>query len=300
MKQLLLFFFLSTVGFAQKTFFVKDKLTNEPIAYTSVYSENGKFKVNSEEDGSFIIPDDLLNDAFTFDAVGYETIQERLTSASTITSIFYLEPKSELLDEVVIISMKQTKTLKFGQVKKSNFSYGTNAIAQTWSFGRFFPYEKNMKDTPFLKEVKFYLRSEQKESTYGIRFYETDKEGFPVKLLHDELIVGKAKKGTKISTTDLRDYKILIPENGLLIVFEWINIKENYYEYSYVFEGKKHLNKSYNPSLLAVPINDYKQSFIKYRINNDEWKLMNTENTFFKERISKPYSIISCELTLTN
>src|SRR5690606_39087012 len=100
--------------------------------------------------------------------------------------------------------------------------------------------------------------------------------GFPVKLLHDELIAGKAKKGTKISTTDLRDFKILIPENGLLIVFEWINIKENYYEYSYVFEGKKHLKTSYNPSILAMSTNDYKRSFIKHKINNDEWKLMST------------------------
>lgn len=295
MKQLLLFFLLSIPAFAQKSFLVKDSSTNEPIAYTSIFTENGTFKVNAEPDGSFIIPNEFLHEIFVFDAVGYELKQQLLTD------IVLLEPKSELLDEVVIVSMKQTKTLKVGQVKNSSFSYGTNAIAHTWSFGRFFPYEKSMEETLFLKEVKFYLRSEQKESTYGIRFYETDKEGFPVKLLHDELIVGKAKRGTKISTTDLRDHKILIPDNGLLIVFEWINIKENYYEYSYVFEGKKHLNKSYNPSLLAMPTNDYKRSFIKHNIGNDEWKLMSTENTFFKERNSaKPYSIISCELTLTN
>src|SRR5690606_10646468 len=294
MKQLLLFFLLTIPAVAQKSFLVKDSSTNEPIAYTAVFTENGAFKINAELDGSFIIPNEFLHEVFVFDAVGYESKQQLLTD------IVLLEPKSELLEEIVIVSMKETRTLKVGQLKNSNFSFGTNAIAQTWSFGRFFPYEKSMEETPFLKEVKFYLRSEQRESTYGIRFYKTDKNGFPIELLHDELIVGKAKKGTKISTTDLRDLKILIPDNGLLIVFEWINIKENYYENSYVFEGKKHLNKSYNPSLLAVPINDYKQSFIKYRINNDEWKLMNTENTFFKERNSKPYSIISCELTLTN
>lgn len=295
MKRLLLFFLITIPAVAQKSFLVKDVSTNAPIAYTSVFTENGTFKINAELDGSFIIPNEFLHEVFVFDAVGYEPKQQHLTD------IVLLEPKSEVLDEVVIVSMNQTKTFKVGQVKNSNFSFGTSAIAQTWSFGRFFPSEKSMEETPFLKEVKFYLRSEQRESTYGIRFYETDKEGFPVKLLHDELIVGKAKKGTKISTTDLRDYKILIPENGLLIVFEWINIKENYYEYSYVFEGKKHLNKSYNPSLLAMPTNDYEQSFIKHNINNDEWKLMSTENTFFKERnSSKPYSIISCELTLTN
>lgn len=295
MKLLLLFFFLSIPAIAQKSFLLKDSSTNEPIAYASVFTDSGTFKINTETNGSFIIPNEFLHEVFVFDAVGYETKQQ------TLTDVVLLEPNSEVLDEVVIVSMKQTKTLKVGQVKNSNFSYGTNAIAQTWSFGRFFPYEKSMEETPFLKEVKFYLRSEQKESTYGIRFYETDKDGFPVKLLHDELIVGKAKKGTKISTTDLRDYKILIPENGLLIVFEWINIKENYYEYSYVSEGKKHISKSYNPSLLAMPTDDYERSFIKHNINDDEWKLMSTENTFFKERnSSKPYSVISCELTLTN
>lgn len=295
MKQLLLFLLFVTPVFAQKSFLLRDSSTNEPIAYASVFTENGLFKINTETDGSFVIPKEFLHDVFVFDMVGYETKKQILTD------IVLLEPNSDVLDEVVIVTMKQTKTLKLGQVKKSNFSYGTNAIAQTWSFGRFFPYEKKMEETPFLKEVKFYLMSEQKESTYGIRLYETDKDGFPIKLLHDELIVGKAKKGKKISTIDLTDFKILMPKNGVLIVFEWIIIKENYYEYSYVFDGKKHINKSYNPNLLAIPTNDFKQSFVKYNINKDVWELMDTENVFFKEIDNKkPYSIISCELALTN
>ncbi|RRA91756.1 peptidase associated/transthyretin-like domain-containing protein [Paenimyroides viscosum] len=59
MKQLLLFFLLSIPAFAQKSFLVKDSSTNEPIAYTSIFTENGTFKVNAEPDGSFIIPNNF-------------------------------------------------------------------------------------------------------------------------------------------------------------------------------------------------------------------------------------------------
>ena len=295
MKQLLLFFLLSISAVAQKSFLVKDSSTNEPIAYTSIFTENGTFKVNAEPDGSFIIPNEFLHEVFVFDAVGYETKQQLLTD------IVLLEQKSEVLDEVVIVSMKQTKTLKVGQVKNSNFSYGANAEVQSWSFARFFPYEKSMEEIPFLKEVKFYLRSEQKESTYGIRFYETDKEGFPIKLLHDELIVGKAKKGTKISTTDLRDHKILVPENGVLVAFEWIRNKENYYETKSSYEGVGHLLKQYNPSLISIPTDNFKFTFKKNDNIDKTWVRMDKERSFSKKKdVTKPYSIISCKLTLTN
>ncbi len=78
MKQLLLFFLLSIPTVAQKSFLVKDSLTNEPIAYTSIFTENGTFKINAEPDGSFIIPNEFLHEIFVFDAVGYEPKQQSL------------------------------------------------------------------------------------------------------------------------------------------------------------------------------------------------------------------------------
>ena len=72
MKRLLLFFLLSIPAVAQKYFLVKDASTNEPIAYTAIFTENGSFKINAEPDGSFVIPNEFLHEVFVFDAVGYK------------------------------------------------------------------------------------------------------------------------------------------------------------------------------------------------------------------------------------
>lgn len=297
MKHSLLFLLFSLTTYAQQTFVVKNEITKEPIVYGSIYTTDGTFKINSEKDGSFIIPNEFLEKTFVFDAVGFELKEGKLTSETTITTTIYLNPKSEVLEEVVIIPMKQTKTLKVGQIKRSNFTYGSNAGAESWSFGRYFPYEKNMEEIPFLKEVRFDLMSENKPSTYGIRIYETDEEGFPVKLLHDDLIIGRAKKGSKVSITDISDLKIIIPKKGVLVVFEWINIEENYYEYNYVFEAKRHIRESYNPRLKTMPTDTFEFSFSKTK----SWGFINYKNSFYEmKNNSKPYVVISCEIILTN
>lgn len=297
MKHSLLFLLFSLTTYAQQTFVVKNEITKEPIVYGSVYTTDGTFKINSEKDGSFIIPNEFLEKTFVFDAVGFELKEGKLTSETTITTTIYLNPKSEVLEEVVIIPMKQTKTLKVGQIKRSNFTYGSNAGAESWSFGRYFPYEKNMEEIPFLKEVRFDLMSENKPSTYGIRIYETDEEGFPVKLLHDDLIIGRSKKGSKVSITDISDLKIIIPKKGVLVVFEWINIEENYYEYNYVFEAKRHIRESYNPRLKTMPTDTFEFSFSKTK----SWGFINYKNSFYEmKNNSKPYVVISCEIILTN
>lgn len=295
MKHLLLFLFVTLNVFVQKTFVVKDLATKEPIAYTSIYAADGSFKINSEEDGSFTVPNEFLEKTFVFDAVGYEIKQQQLVD------VIFLESKSEVLDEVVIIPMKRTKTLRIGQIKNSNFSYCSNAEVESWSFGRYFPYEKNMGETPFLKEIRFDLMSEKKSSTYGIRIYEVDKDGFPQRLLHDELIIGKAKKGNKISITDVSKLKITIPKEGVLVVFEWINIKENYYEYISTYKGKRYVGKSYNPCLKTMPTNTFEFSLMKNDNDTKSWRFVTKENHFFRsENDSKPYGIISCEIILTN
>src|SRR5690606_41168064 len=86
MKQLLIFFLLTMPSVAQKTYFVKDKDTHNPIAYCSVYTVDGLFKINSEQDGSFGVPDEFLKNTFVFDAVGYEPKQRSEEHTSELQS----------------------------------------------------------------------------------------------------------------------------------------------------------------------------------------------------------------------
>ncbi len=298
MKQLLLFLLLSIPVVAQKSFLVKDASTNEPIAYTAVFTENGAFKINTELDGSFIIPNEFLHEVFVFDAVGYETKQQ------TLTEIVLLEPKSELLDEVVIVPRLGTKEIKVGSVKRSEQKTGfsTGVIENTWSFGRFFHYDRQIEKHPFIKDVTFRLNARQKAATYAVKIYEADEKGFPAELLHDELIVGKIENRKKISKIDLLPYKIIIPKNGIVVVFEWLTIESNYYEFEYYSEKDKKvkIGKGYNPTIRATTTTDKKQSLIKYHvITKNNWE--NITHDFLLEHIEKgAYPLIMCELTLTN
>lgn len=298
MKQLLLFFLISIPAVAQKSFLVKDASTNEPIAYTSIFTENGTFKINAEPDGSFIIPKEFLAEVFVFDAVGYESKQQLLTD------IVLLEPKSEVLDEVVILQRLGTKEIKVGSVKRSaqKTGFSTGAIENTWSFGRIFHYGKEIEKHPFLKNVSFRLHARQKLATYAVKIYEADEKGFPAQLLHDELIVGKIEKRKQLSKIDLIPYNIIVPKNGIVVVFEWLTIESNYYEFEYYPEkGKKaKIGKGYNPTIRATTTTNKKESLIKYHVvTKNNWE--NITQDFLLEHIDKgSYPLIMCELTLTN
>lgn len=292
MKQLLLFFLLSIPAVAQKSFFVKDVSTNEPIAYTAVFTEKGSFKINAETDGSFVIPNEFLNEVFVFDAVGYETKQQLLTD------IVLLEPKSEVLDEVVIVPRLGTKEIKVGRVKKklfSNYSYGMGANTDkiVWSFGRMFPYSEEYSKTPFIKKVTFLLSSKDKKSIYGIKIYEADQNGKPNQLLHDNFITGIAEKGYEKSQIDISELNIQFPKNGVVIVFEWLTIKDNLVEDS----NDDEIRFKYNPSFDADEINNPNEALVKFSVIQTEWKTTTESKIIFNE--DKAYSLM-CELTLTN
>jgi len=294
MKQLILFFLLSIPAIAQKSFIVKDKSTNEPISYTVIFTENGHFKRNAEPDGSFIIPDEFLDEVFVFDAVGYELKRQLLTD------IVLLEPKGEVLDEIVIIPSLGTKQVKVGRIRNiipfSGYSYGMSATSDNevfWSFGRAFPYYKEYDETTFIKKVTFLLRSKDKKSTYGIKIYEADENGKPYQLLHDNFITGVAEKGFKKSQIDLSELNIRFPRNGIVIVFDWLTIQDNLVEDT----SNNEMRFKYNPTFEAEEIKNPNEALVKLSSAQAQWQTTKEANIIFNA--SKSYTIM-CELTLTN
>jgi len=294
MRQLILLFLLSVPVIAQKSFFVKDRSTNEPIPYTAVFTDNGNFKRNAEPDGSFIIPSEILDEVFVFDAVGYELKKQLLTD------IVFLEPKSEVLDEIVIVPSLGSKEVKVGRIRKmipfSGYSYGMAATRDNqavWSFGRMFPYYKEYDETPFIKKATFLLKSKDKKSTYGIKIYEADENGKPNQLLHDNVITGVAEKGLKKSQIDLSELNIRFPKNGIVIVFEWLTIQDNLVEDT----NNNEIRLKYNPTFEAEEIKNPNEALVKLSAAQTEWQTTMEANIIFNE--SKSYTLM-CELTLTN
>lgn len=291
MKHILFIFFITFTALAQKTFVIENSMTKEPIAFTSIYTEDGTFKISAETDGNFTIPTEFLDYVFVFEAVGYDVKKTKLT-----TEIVLLDPKSELLDEVVIVSKTGARELEIGRVKKiiPSFSFIGVTADYILTFGRFFPYEEKYKETPYLKNISFLLGAEKKDATFGIKIYEANKEGKPVVLLHDHLIISKTKKGYKKTLTDVSDFNILFPKNGIVVVFEWIKNPGNLYEDR--FDDK--IKMRYNPRLYMDKSSNLKELVFKDSFQQKEWTTLDESTRDFFWNLK--FETIMCQITLSN
>lgn len=224
MKPILFFLFLSVSAFAQQTFYLKDKATKNPIAYASIYNETGTFKINSESDGSFTIPEDLKTETFIIESIGYEIIQTSLE-----ISVIYLNDKAETLEEMIIIPKLGTKEIKVG-ISMKNKHYGfmvfseQNVKASTY-FGN--KYTIDSDKLLFIKEINLKTKSKVNHAKFAIRIYNVNEKGEPGQLLHDEPIYGIANKGTSVSKINLEQLQLQLNSNSFFVFFEPIFINEN-------------------------------------------------------------------------
>lgn len=283
MIRLLIFFLLSLPTLAQKTFFVKDVITNEGIAYVSVFTIDGIFKINTEPDGSFNVPDEFLRNMFVFDAVGYESKQQELTD------VVLLEPKSELLEELVITPRLGTKEINVGKIDKRKsyyISFQENSFLQGSEF--------RIKDdrNRFIKEVHVRTNSKIDHAKFAVRIYNSDTDGFPNELINEIPIIINAKKGRSTSTINIEDLKIYVDSESFFVIFEQLYIEEN----SSLKKRKDKMLKVYEPKIGITPS---EESFTWFLSRNKEWKKaeMLTDPEYYTKEKYFNYQI---EVTLTN
>ena len=285
MKQLLLFFLLSIPAVAQKSFLVKDSSTNEPIAYTSIFTENGTFKVNAETDGSFIVPNEFLHEVFVFDAVGYEPKQQLLTD------VVLLDPKSEVLDEVVIVSRLGTKEIKVGRINtKKSINIAFNEKGKGYLHASKFNNGNN--EYKFIKEINIRTNSKTKDAKFALKIYSSNENGEPDELMHHVPIIGSAKKGNNTTTINVEHLNLQVLSKSIFVVVEQLYLEENsYYE---KYDGKK--EKFYDPRFSLNTSNE--SNIWYYNPTVKKWFHANFDSDpdYHKEK----YFVFQIELTLTN
>lgn len=288
MKQLLLFFLLSISAVAQKSFLVKDSSTNEPIAYTSIFTEKGTFKVNAEPDGSFIIPNEFLHEVFVFDAVGYEQKQQILTD------IVLLETKSEVLDEVVIVPRLGIKEIKVGKIDKKKIKLSVYDYTQKVAPLLASKFSLSNDKCRFIKEVRVKVYSEKDHTKFALKVYSTGENGEPNELLNDEPIYCDVNKGYTISKIDLEDFNIKIDNNSFFIAVENLNIKNNVFQ----VENEGKLMNFFSPSI-CLSKSEFDTSWYGHLVNGKiKWIKQKYYEEYIKE--NKGYPNFQIELTLTN
>ncbi|MBA5793584.1 hypothetical protein H1R17_05125 [Flavobacterium sp. xlx-214] len=242
----LLILLLSTASFAQQTFSVKDRSTDVPIAYTFIYNEDKTFKINAESDGTFQVPDDYLNDIFTFESVGYELKHSKLE-----TTIIFLEESSNLLDELVIIPKLNTKEIMVGNkiIKKySDFVFAEENPFSVMIFGIKCNVNKDAYSN--VKKIHLKTKSNINDAKFEIRIYGAGDDGKPSDLLHYEPIYGIAKKGVSTTIVDVHELNIQIPSDDFFVFYKPLYIEKN----SYMLKEHGIEKKYYYPNILMSSV----------------------------------------------
>ncbi len=150
---------------------VKDSLHRTPIPYVSIWVENETIGTTSEEDGTFSL-NTTPNKVLIFSALGYEKTQKKSLQYSQIL----LVPKSTVLEEMIVIPRKGTKTREIGETE--------NRLSEAFDSApsidlKYFPYSAAYKKTPYLKKVVLYTDSRIPSATLKLHFYSVDAQGKP-------------------------------------------------------------------------------------------------------------------------
>lgn len=221
----LLLLCVSTCIYSQIKGIVLDE-SNKPIPYANIWVENENIGTTSEENGTFSLAIKERKN-IVFSALGYET---KIVSSSNISSVI-LHPKTLVLNEVVIEKRKGTSVIDVGDFSGIKLNAGVTNTGQenVHVWGKFIKFNEKIKEHPFIKLVEFVTSSRLKNVLLRIRIFNVNKEGFPTDDLVEEDILVLINKGKNNNIVDLTKYKIKIPEEGIVIGFEYLKLEQNKY-----------------------------------------------------------------------
>lgn len=224
MKPIYIFYLASFSISAQIKGVVKDSISSKPIPYVNIWIENENIGTTSEENGAFSL-DASKEKRFVFSALGYQT---KIISAKD-AALIMLSEKALELNEIVIKKRKKEKEMVIGDFKGIRLNSGVTNTGQenvhVWS--KFIRFNEKIKECPFIKSIEFVTESSVKTAILRIRVFNISKDGTPIDDAIDEDVLVSIKKGYKNNVVDLAKYNINIPEEGILIGFEYLKLEQN-------------------------------------------------------------------------
>lgn len=202
---------------------IADK-NNEPLCYANIINLETLEGVVSDSSGHYILAYKNLSDQVKISYLGYDAVESTVKELLQKPDI-KLILNSEVIEEVVVMQ----KTPKF---KTKVIGDIPNTFAPCQSIGKsnqkatLIEYERSLFGAK-VSEVHFAIRhSEGCKCQIRIRFLKVLPNGMPGKdLLNQNLIVRfKNEEDNEKYAIDVSDYNIYLPEKGVFVVFEWINI----------------------------------------------------------------------------
>ena len=283
-KRLLLLLFLITSSvFSQLKGIVVDE-NNTPIPFVNIWVEGENIGTSSEESGEFIIHTNNENSRLIFNVLGYE---KKIILGKDCKKVILKESSIEL-KEVFISKRLETKQKTIGKSENKIFEAFPNGPKVDC---KFFPFLPEYKKTPYIKYVTLQTDSKIEDASIRLHFYSVGSDGLPDEnLLKKENIV-YIKNGVFKHKFDVSNYHLVMPKNGLFVVFEKLMIEKNKLEVTSI-DKNSNISKTerlYFPYILY----DYVQRKDKFIFFGGKWSKEENEE---KMKIYEP----AINLVLTN
>jgi hypothetical protein len=197
------------------------------------------------------------------------------------------------LNEVVITKSKGSIEREIGNFNKSYASHLSGSVP--WIYAKLFEFNGVYKKTPFLKNAIVFTKSKIKNAKFKLRIFAVQENGFPAEDLLKEDIVIVVKSGKNKNVIDLSKYKLMFPDNGIFLAYEWMIMEENKYLYKTDFKGSsKKYSINYAPAVLVNKV----ATETTFVYQGGKW--ISRKGSSLRENSNKVVIEPAINLTLTN
>lgn len=217
MKLTVLFFLCSLTLFAQNIAegIINDSETGKPIPYVNIGITKKNRGTVSDINGNFEIeiPTDSEKDILILSSIGYQTKSmpaEAFLTHLKSNPILKLQPKINVLEEVIITNKKLKEKLVGNKTKSNKFKVGFNSAALGHEIGTKIRIKNS---TTYLK--KFHANifaNTNKTMKFRMNFYNIKDDLPGNKIINENILFSiNLKKGD--FTLDLEQYNIIVEED---------------------------------------------------------------------------------------
>ena len=225
----ILFVLVSMNMYTQQRLIVRDSLTQEPIAYTSVWfgNEAGGY---TDESGMIEVPEGTKQ--IRLSHICYET--KIITKVTPDLQTIYLVPKATNLDEVAISAKvpKQIKTTGVGLMKTKTQT--KHKGANGFEMALFIPYDSTWAEMPYIHSIlasldystHWLVFTEIKTPIYATLRFDLRLPDAKTNAPKDKSIIGGGiilPSSQRLGKDGIRlSHSIPFPQTGVFVVVEWI------------------------------------------------------------------------------
>jgi hypothetical protein len=230
--------------------------TRKPVQFANIWIKDANIGTTSDKDGFFslVIDSICISKNLVISAIGYS---DTIIPAVKVQNEIRLRQKIYQLPEIAV-SPKKKKVLIINDLSGTKLNAAIMNDTTPQIVGRFFHYDNKNLSFRFVKSVTIYSRDIHK-GKFNLRLYSFDTVNLkPVKELVNQNIIVETRSSLmaqpKPIEIDLTKYKIIFPDEGLLVCVEWLILPENRYKvtFSCTDSKTKELKTMYSPNLAAT------------------------------------------------